>query len=262
MAESRTLSYPVTLTTAQLSFLLALVRAERLFGVNNQRLFPEDVAHQALLWKTGELELKQDKWLTKEGQFNNPNAQLLSLVATTAAAEIIIVSQITTSGQPVQGVTHYVSNKLVVEVVYDDDLYQLTLLDSLEVMANRLAYTFGLSSIKQQDGIAFKVTQAQIQQIQSKLVDTAVIATPDLPERAIQFYMNIMQHLKCKGRVQFVCVEAKQEILHKQMGVLVGTDGKALIAVPHQQKTNYQSTDINNFQQILLEIVGKLRGKQ
>ncbi len=259
MDEYRTLSYPITLTTAQLSFLLALVHAEHLFGAGNQKLFLEDTERQAHLWKIGEQQLRQDGWLMKEGQFDNPNAQLLSLVATAATAKIVVISEITNTRQLVQGVTHYVSNKLIVEVVYDGELYQLTALDSLEVMVNRLAYTFDLPPIKQSD-IVFRMTQTQIRQLQSETVDVDAVLTSHLSERAIRFYMNTMRHLERKGMIQFVRIEAKQEIAHRQVGVLVASDGIALTAIPHQQQTNYQSVDIGSFQHLLMDTVMQLRG--
>ena len=60
MNKSRTLSFPVTLTTAQLSYLLTIVQAPTLFGANHHQLFPENDDERAQLWQTGQQQLKRD----------------------------------------------------------------------------------------------------------------------------------------------------------------------------------------------------------
>ncbi len=259
MAESRTLTYPVTLTTAQLSFLLTAVRAERLFGADNRQLFPRDPDERQQLFQTGQQQLERDGWLIREGGFDDLNAQLLLLIATMAAAETIVLTQITAPQQPPQGVTHHVSDQTVVEVAYTGDAYQLTALESADVMANRLAYTFDLPAAIQEEA-AFDLTQTQVRRIQAEL-KAAGFMDEGTPKSAIGIYADVMRHLRRRGQMQFVRLDVDAIVARRQLGVLAAANGMALTAVPRPHATHYQTATIDSFQQIVVKTIEQLQGE-
>lgn len=259
MAKPRTLTYPVTLTTAQLSFLLTAVRAERLFGVDNRQLFPQDPDERQQLLQTGQQQLEQDKWLVREGNSYDLNPQLLLLIATMAAAQIITLTQITAPQQPSQEVTHHVSEQMVVEVTYTGEVYQLTALKSVAVMANRLAYTFDLPATVREEAV-FDLTQTQVRQIQAEL-NTIGFMDAGSPKSAVGIYTDVMRHLRRRGQLQFVRLDVDSIVARRQLGVLVATNGMALTAVPHGQIIHYQATNLGEFQRTVIEIVEQLQGE-
>lgn len=259
MTEPRTLTYPVMLTTAQLSFLLTAVRAERLFGADNQQLFPQDPDARQQLLQTGHQQLERDKWLVRKGDFYDLNTHLLQLAAAMAAAEIVVFTQITDPQQPRQGVTHYVAEQTVVEVTYTGETYQLTALESVAVMANRLAYTFDLPTAIREEA-AFDLTQTQVQQIQAELQTTGLMDA-DLPQSAADIYTDMLRHLRHRGQLQFVQLDVDAIVARRQLGVLVAANGMALTAVPHDKIIHYQTTTLDKFQQTIVEIVAQLQGE-
>lgn len=262
MSKSRTLSYPVSLTTAQLSFLLMLLEAQQLFGTEQPRLFPTDSDTQSQLWQTGEQQLIEAAWMSKEDDTVDINEHLFLLVAALAAADTVIIAQIAVSQHAPRAVTHYISSTAVIEMAYQNDVYQLTVLDSAMVMAARLAHICKLPTTTQAT-LTFELTQAQIRTMQAatSIGDMATASVPTIAPEAAQLYLHTLQQLQHKASVQIVYIRKNQIVGRDQLGVLVATDNSALIATPVQQQTQYQVADTAVFKQRLLELVAQLQGE-
>ncbi|HIP69775.1 MAG TPA: hypothetical protein EYH05_00075 [Anaerolineae bacterium] len=155
--------------------------------------------------------------------------------------------------------THYAAEQMVVEVTYTGEAYQLTALESVAVMANRLAYTFDLPAAIQEEA-AFDLTQTQVQKIQAEL-QTTEFMNADLPQSAVGIYTDVLRHLRRRGQLQFVRLDVDTIIARRQLGVLAATNGMALTAVPHGQIIHYQTTTLDKFQQTIVETVEQLQGE-
>lgn len=247
-SKHRSLTYPVVLTTAQLSYILTLLRAERLLGADNQQLLPQDEAKRMQLWQTGQQQLEKEKWLTKKEGVLDLNPQLMLLVATIASAPLVIISQITLFNQPAQGVTHYVSSDSVVEVVYTGNDYELTVLDSTAVMANRLGHTFELPETLE-ESLTFTMTPEQVDLARSMSTTPADV---DLTDDGVKLYHRVVGHLRHTGLIQLNYIDSKQDITNEHIGLLVSSEGIALTAVPQPEKIVYQTTNRQQFQEKLI----------
>lgn len=259
MRKIRDIKYPIDLTPAQLSVLLAMLRATELLGANNQQLFPNDEAERMALWQQGQKELERDGWLVKVGAYYDPNEQLMLLIAAIAAPRLVIHTQRLGPAQSeVASVTHYLSEQLIVEQTYTGDVYRFTVLASVAVMTDRLAHTFALPAQKQDD-IHFSLGQAEAEKI------TAASTMPQLlqigiAEKIAQIYLDTLRQIQFKGLIRLLKTRLTTIVEQAELGLLVSHDGVAWVAEPQAGRTRYTQTDIASFQSIMQQKIDQLYG--
>lgn len=133
-------THSATVSTAEFAYLLNLVSAEQIIGVDNDNLFPKDEAHHARLLADGFDQLVEKGWLSREDRPNryNLNNELMLLVAVIANPELTMMSQRYFAGGE-QIVTYYLAEGRIVEQVRTDvDAYCITNIPSFSTATNRL----------------------------------------------------------------------------------------------------------------------------
>lgn len=134
------------LSTAEFSYLLNLVSARNVVGVDNDQLFRAKEADQKAMYTAGFQQLIDNGWLVKEGNKHNISNQLVLMVATVANPEMtMMVTRYTSQGEQV--ITYYSANDHIVEQIRTaDDQYRLVPFEQSSAVMERLRIILGASS--------------------------------------------------------------------------------------------------------------------
>ena len=231
MTNTRAISYPVALTPAELAFLLSLVGAQTLEGLEHEALFPENATARERLFLHGRSELQRDEWLIQVSGTTqyDLNDQLVAVIAAMAAPQVVLVTTLDTPGQPRQSVTHFVSN-VVVEAVFDGDRYMVTGLQSTEVLLARLANTIGLPQkrlpLKSFELPAEKARQAVSEPRAERLLDLGV------PAESTQALETALAGGRQRANVRVTSMHYGEVKAVHRLQVLVSDNDSAYLAIP------------------------------
>lgn len=148
-SQSRQPIRQAILSTAEFSYLLNLVSARNIVGVDNDQLFPVDEIDQKMMCTAGFQQLVEHGWLIKEGNKgskHNISNQLVLMVATVANPELtMMITRYTSQGEQV--ITYYYANDRVVEQIRTaDDQYRLVPFSQFSAVTERLRITLGSGS--------------------------------------------------------------------------------------------------------------------
>lgn len=134
-----------TLEPAELAFLLTLVNANSIPGVDLSALFPTDeAARYAFLEKGGFALANHGHMRIENRQFHDLNPLLPLAVATLAAPEQIIHTTAYAAGSELQA-AHYLAGANVVEFyITPEGNYRVVVLDSVETAIRTIAHNLGV----------------------------------------------------------------------------------------------------------------------
>lgn len=134
-----------TLEPAELAFLLTLVNANRIPGVDLSALFPADeAARYAFLEKGGFALASHGHMRIENRQFHDLNPLLPLAVATLAAPEQIIHTTAYAAAGELQA-AHYLAGVNVVEFyITPEGNYRVVVLDSVETAIRTIAHNLGV----------------------------------------------------------------------------------------------------------------------
>ena len=255
MTGTQAISYPITLTPAELAFLLSLVDAQTLLGLEHEALFPESASARESLYLQGRSELEQDGWLsqvagTERYDLNDP---LVAVIAAMAAPRVIIVTTLDPPGQPRQSVTHYIST-IVVEAVFDGHHYEVAGLRSTEIMLARLANTISLpqSSLPVEE---FELSAEQARQIvaEPQIERLLKYGAPAAGARALT---DVLQNVQKRASVHVMQVHFGQVTVVHRLQVLVSSKGSAWLAVPTADTgVRFKPTSDKDFAEVVQALI-------
>jgi len=139
----------VELSMPELAYLLNLVHARGLPGVDDPRLFPETPAEQNKTHAKGREQLEAHAWITPVPDHNaeyEVNSFLFEMVAALAEPRTIILTVKEGSKGRHQAVLHYLAGQLIVELFSPSrSTYRLGLVAGPEGMHERIAKMLGLT---------------------------------------------------------------------------------------------------------------------
>ena len=145
--STKEISYPFTLTTAELSYLLSLIGTEQIIGLNNRPFLPEQPEQQADLWNTGRMQLVKNGWLVlttgSEGHYQI-NHTLLQIAITITQPQYIIIARLDRPQKPTQGTRYYCAAQWIVELNEIEGGYSFAVLDSTAVWQARMCHQLQL----------------------------------------------------------------------------------------------------------------------
>ncbi|MFZ2489051.1 MAG: hypothetical protein WAZ19_13145 [Anaerolineae bacterium] len=224
------ISYPVTLSPAQLAYLLSLTGIQDLVGLADEGLFPRNGDHWERLFLHGRAELERDQWLYQPPNSARTaiNQELLTVVTTMAAPDAVLVTTLNRPGLPSQSVTHYIST-FVVEACYDGLYYRMAALSSPEVMLMRLASTLGLPS--QQPALdEFVLSNESARQA---VADPAPehLARLGVPSSSIQLFARALDAGR-RAKVQVMRLRYGQVQAVHRVRALFASESSAWLALP------------------------------
>ena len=130
--QTKPITYPLTLNSAELSYILSLISAKKIIGLNNEPFSPTDQETQITLWQHGRDQLIKNGWLiaTDTSGHYNVNKTLLQIALTmTQPQHIFIIRVDGQAREAAQGVRYYFSATAIIELNEINGGYQFIMLD-------------------------------------------------------------------------------------------------------------------------------------
>ena len=258
MTNTRAISYPVVLTPAELAFLLSLVGAQTLEGLEHEALFPENAAVWESLFLQGRSELERDHWLIQvPGTAQHDlNEQLVTVIATMAAPRFVVVTTVDRPGLPRQSVTHYIST-VVVEACFDGKQYQLVGLRSTEVMLARLANTIGLPQ-ERAAGEEFELTAEQARRAVADPRTERLLAF-GVPAGSAQAFESVLRSTRQRASARITSMHYGEVKAVHRLQALVSNEDLAWLAIPEDDtRVHFSPASAADFAEAVHALIGTL----
>lgn len=146
MTAPQALIFPLTLSRAELAFLLSVLESPPLVGDDPEELFPTDEQQRLALLLEGKAELEGRGWLhdSGEGQTDEAFAAVVEIVRNLAFAAAMVVCNFQRPGDGLRGVRYAIGDAVVVELARIDAVYYLTPRESPAVAAEQLSQLLGI----------------------------------------------------------------------------------------------------------------------
>lgn len=260
MNTVRDITFPIQLTPAQLSYLLALIEAKNLIGVKGDLLFPDDEQKKDALWTEGRRQLEENKWLVKkadESERYDLNSQLMLIIAVMADPEIVILSTWGAPQEPRLGVTHYLSDGMVVEQAYDDSIFQIAALSSLDVALKRLANSMDVPNHASQK-LSFRITREEAKHAKDQ-PNAAWLIAQGLSSKTAELFAETLQHPRLSGAIRIESATMGRPSASDYLGVLSSEEISWLARPADDDYVDYKTTDSPSFQKDLADVILALR---
>lgn len=137
------------LGSAEFAYMLALVEAEGVVGVENGKLFPKKEAQREKTFGQGRAELEANGWLKPAVDHEDEyelDSMLFQLVAVIAAPQFVFSTSKASSSADQEQVLHYVADEVIVELSAPSaGRYHLGLVPDRGEMAERIGGMLGLT---------------------------------------------------------------------------------------------------------------------
>jgi len=260
MVEPRAITYPITLTTAELAYLLGIVQAETLIGGNDQALFPHDQAAREAQWARGRERLEADGWLVWDAAAGHHRLSeaLMVIIAAIADPEVVLLSQWRSAGQQHHGVSHYLSLDLVVEMATQADVYEFFVLASMTTLLERLANAIELPDTKDA-GITFELSRGEVEQAKQTPTPEWLEAHGLSPQAARLFARTLRQPGR-SGTITVLRTHLGKAVTMRLVGILASTDSLGWLATPVDDlRVRYMLADSSDLEAQLSTLISELR---
>lgn len=172
------------------------------------------------------------------------NPQLLELVAGIAEARTVLISE-WHGIVPKQGVTHYITESLVVEQAFEDGVYKFVILPDATVMTARLANQFGFPQEDSAD-LTFILPKEAAARAKAHAKPDELIAIGILPTTATQL-TETYRKLTYQGTVR-VLRTALGKVQKFQLLGFVASERNAWLMEQGDEAVRYVSADVPAFQ--------------
>jgi hypothetical protein len=214
-----------------MAFLLSLVGAQTLEGLEHETLFPENERAWETLFLQGRSELERDQWLSQvPGTAQHYlNDELVAVIAAMAAPRVVVVTTLDAPGRPKQSVTHYIST-VVVEACFDGKGYLLAALRSTDVMLGRLASTIGLPEQR----LLLKEFELSAEQARQAVANprTETLLKLGVPAGSVKAFEIALQGNRQRANVQVMQIDYGQVKAVHRLQALISGEGSAWLALP------------------------------
>ena len=267
MTTPRSIVWPVALSPAELSYLLALLRAEHLLGADARRVLPDAPAERERLWREGRAALETAGWLVRlpAGEQYHLNDQLLAVIAAMADPDIVIASTVARRGEPEGAITHYLSPAQTVEQIFDGERYQIVALAGIETLAARLAQLLGLPQPDQRSQPAgtapenFILTAEAIGQATADPTPARLLAL-GAPPWAVEPFVAVLREPRAHGRLHLLRAKLGRVLHRSQMQFLVNGGTMAFVGEPLAgDRVRFTAVAADSFAVTLQERVAELK---
>lgn len=184
-----------TLTPAGLSYMLTLMGAKSIPGVDVSNLFPTDqTAREALLEKGAHDIAAQGYFRIENRQFHDMHPLLPLAVAGLVAPEQIIHTSAYAGGGEYQA-GHYLSSRVTVEFYIDaDGNYRIVVLDNVETAVRTIANNLGLTQAATETALTLTIPQ-EAQQGDMRAAVSAALAQSDIAPADGTSIIEAISHL-------------------------------------------------------------------
>lgn len=231
MTDPSAISYPVTLSPAEMAVLLSLAGGQTLLGLEQPDLIPASSAAWEQRFLQGRSELERNRWLEHipGTVYYHLNEHLGAVAATVAAPTIVLVTNLDLPGLPRQRVAHYLA-AAVAEACFDGQRFQLVALRSVEVMLARLANAIGLPPQPppwDEFELANEAARLAVSNPQpERLVQLGV------PEGSVAPFGQALRNGQPRASVQVMSVRYGQVIANHRVRTLFARGSEAWLATP------------------------------
>lgn len=148
----------IQLAQSELAYLLHLLNASAVIGVDNLRLFPSDTSERKALLDAGFVALQENGWVRAVDNQYSTNPTVVLLVAAIAVPEIAIVVRHSVEDGGEQAVSYYLAQDMVVEQYLSaEKKYRITQLDNQEAIVERLQIALGIPDTEPDSTLSFVV---------------------------------------------------------------------------------------------------------
>lgn len=155
----------IELSPQELAYLLAVVHATAVVGVDDPELFPTTAKQRDSVYGAGRKQLEKDEWIVPLEDHDDEydlNAGLVQLVAVIAGPEHVIATVRSDSDDSRQAALHYLFGSRIVELWNTPEKrYLLGLVDDRQALLRRIAEL--LQVPEQSDQASFTLPEAAFQ---------------------------------------------------------------------------------------------------
>lgn len=136
------------LDSSEFAYLLQMVGATRVVGVDNSLLFPGDDQANVLLLQQGLEALQAHGWLVPDGKGFRTHTGVVVLTAVVANPELVVFLTLATPDGSKQFATYYMGQDIVVEQLFTtEQQYVLTRLANFQAVIERLGQALAITDV-------------------------------------------------------------------------------------------------------------------
>lgn len=198
-------SVHVELSGAELSYLLQMLGANKLWGADSAKLFPTDKNENETLLARGLTELKAHQWLRPSGDSRaererwDMDRNLLHFAAILAEPEVAVVSSYVVSDDEKEVVCHYLTDAAIIELLaLANGNYQLRTIPSFELLWQRIAEAFALSFTVEKTGDGFHLSEVDF----ATLAQAAKSSLPNSFTKSAAAVYDVLVSSERRGEIE------------------------------------------------------------
>lgn len=243
----------VQLKSSEFAYLLSLLNASTLVGLEDPLLFPTKSSVQDATYSDGRQELETNGWLKPAQNYPNEydlNPILLEMVSIIAAPEFVVDTSQSVGESEFRQVLHYLANDSIIEVSAPaEETYLVGAVPDHETFHARIAKMLGITPTKQAN--QFTLNDAIFNDIQSltqkghpERAETLLEST-NLKKKAVQSLIAALA-LQASGQIVVVSVDS-EEVMNGRRALVFGQQDSAwLVKRPDRDSTEFDISNIDS----------------
>lgn len=233
-----------TLEPAAMAFMLTLVNARGIPGVNTDHLFPPNPETRDALLEEGGQSLAANGYIRiANRQFHDMNPLLPAAIAVLAAPEQILHTTIYRADGTAQA-GHYIAQQRVVEFsILDNGNYHVVLVDGVNTAVSTLAHNLGVVQEQSDNVLSLVISPELLQQhADVRAAVAAALAASDLPAADGTRVMAAISNLERVAEIDLAqvvdgaIINQHSFLLFRVEGTVgmlhVGRSGPSTLAIP------------------------------
>lgn len=201
------------LKPSEFAYLLALLNASTLVGLEDPLLFPTKSSDRDATYSEGQKELEANGWMKPVVDYPDEyelNPILLEMVSVVANPEFVVVTSNSTGDSDLRQVLHYLADDSIVEVsASTDGTYQVGTIPDQEILLTRIAEMLELTTAHMEikftlDETVFEELQSLTQKGKPEKAET-LLDSPDLNKKTSR---SLLAALASQSNGQIVVVSS------------------------------------------------------
>lgn len=223
MPNPPTITYPLILSKAQLGVILSLFEVSDTVGLESP--FSAEPSDRSTFLEHGKEELEAAGWLVWNAEQKNYNLdeRLIAITLAIAFPQVVLQFVISTPGTPAQGVTCMLGQDLVLEVAMINSAYHINVLESADLLAQRVVHTLNLPDQVETEAVGYL----------SHSDFAALQAEPDRVDTIAPLFKKMFTHAHNQAAITLLHVQALQVVQQQMLGIITGTNHEAWLILPH-----------------------------
>ena len=224
------------LEPSEFAYLLNVLDARKIVGVDNDLLFPAEPAQKEALLTEGFEQLVEHGWFQKEDGQINANNTLFLMTAVTAQPEIVITVTYIDSQKLEHTVTYYLADRFIVEQFPDQEGdFLLTMIDDETQILTHIHQAFAPPTLSQQmqielplEGFSFGLAAAR--QDDLRPLQQLITQNPSLAKMA-EPLARALGSLQPAGQIEGAAVPGGRLVHWQEIGLLRDSSNQLWSAV-------------------------------